>query len=272
MVKFLEEFMAVAFGLAGGSFLGVVLERSNSGHQKTRPFFRRILGRSRCRRCRHQLSWWENIPVFSFVVLGGRCVHCHSPIPYWLPLIEAAGAVGGIWTLSVFFHGGAVDAFGIGMVAVSLAWVFFSDLVYGVVPDPAVIFGSIGALIYRLGLNPLRLSFRESFFQMADLLWISLLSAGFFLFLVKITRGKGMGSGDVTLAFLVGLLLGWPLAAVAIWIAFVSGAAVGALLLALKRRGFGETIPFGPFLVAGTVVAFIWGRAILDRWVLFIVK
>ena len=133
----------------------------------------------------------------------------------------------------------------IGLIVVSgvFLWIFFSDLVYGAVPDLAVASGMIGGIAVHQGE------------QFGPYLLSAIGAALFFLLLVVITRGKGMGTGDVTLAALVGFLLGWPGTVVAVWLAFVTGAFVGILLIVMKRKTLKQTVPFGPFLIAATVAA-----------------
>lgn len=142
---------------------------------------------------------------------------------------------------------------GLILVAAALIWVFFSDLVFGIVPDVAILTGSVGAVFYRLP------------FTVYGLLWPAAAAAGFFYFLVLVTRGRGMGTGDATLAFFLGLWLGWPKILVGIWLAFLLGAAVGLALIAAKRKKFGQTVPFGPFMIIGSLLAVKWGQFLLDR-------
>ncbi len=243
-------------GASVGSFLGVLIDRSNL---LLTPYSLLRLGRSRCSSCRHQLSWWENIPVVSFILLRGRCRNCRSPIPYWLPLIELAGAAAGVWlaqwasqTITVITFITIIKVIGAAAIAAALVWIFFSDLVKGVVPDWAVALGAAGALIWQIG--------------QISLIWpilIALAAAGFFWLLVLATRGRGMGTGDITLAFFLGLWLGWPQIAVAVWLAFLLGAAVALGLIAAKRKKIGQTVPFGPFLIAAAIISYFYGEKVI---------
>ena len=88
-------------------------------------------------------------------------------------------------------------------------------------------------------------------------------AAGFFLFLVFLTAGRGMGGGDVKFAFLLGLILGWPEILLAVFLAFLTGAIVGVMLILRKKKNLKETIPFGPFLALGTLITLFWGRYIV---------
>jgi len=237
-------------GTAIGSFLGVVIVRQTTNDKRQTT---NIGGRSRCDNCKRQLKWWENIPLISFVFLKGKCRTCRSPIPYWLPLIELAGGIGGIWVIREIGEIGVMGGIGAMLIAAALVWTLFSDLVYGVIPDLAIGAGVAGAILSHLS-------------NLSDLSYLlaAVGAAGFFLFLVVITRGRGMGTGDVTLAAFLGLWLGWPKILLAIWLAFVLGAIVGLVLIGLKLKRFGQTIPFGPFMIAGSIIAEIWGLTLLQ--------
>lgn len=217
-----------------------------------------ISGRSRCGSCKRQLKWWENVPIVSFFFLKGKCRTCRSPIPYWLPLIEIAGGLAGVWlagwasqTITVITFITIIKIIAAALIAAALVWIFFSDLVSGVIPDLAVAVGAIGAILSHLS-NLSRLSY----------LTAAAAAAGFFLFLVLITRGRGMGTGDVTLAAFLGLWLGWPKILLAMWLAFIFGAVAGLILIGLKLKRFGQTIPFGPFLIAAAIIA----AMVNDNW------
>lgn len=89
---------------------------------------------------------------------------------------------------------------------------------------------------------------------------------GFFLILVLGTGGKGMGGGDIKLGFLVGIASSWPYAMVAVFTSFFTGAIISIILLAIKRKKFGQTIPFGPFLALATFITLIWGEQLLTLY------
>ena len=241
-------------GTAIGSFLGVVIERSSiKGTRAKGQGLRAKESRSRCSACGHQLFWWENVPIVSFIFLKGKCRTCRSPIPYWLPLIELAGATAGAAVAAQIGHISLIGLMGLILVAAALIWIFFSDLVYGLIPDLAVAAGAVGAILSNLG-NLSNLSYLAA----------AAAAAGFFGFLVLVTRGRGMGTGDVTLAAFLGLWLGWPKILLAVWLAFILGAVAGLVLIGLKLKRFGQTIPFGPFMIAGSIIAEIWGLTLLQ--------
>jgi prepilin signal peptidase PulO-like enzyme (type II secretory pathway) len=139
------------------------------------------------------------------------------------------------------------------LVTFSLIAIFVSDLRYYIIPDEVV---------YPL------LVISLLFFPKNVL--IGLAAAGLFLLLVLLTRQKGMGQGDVKLAGLMGLILGWPKIMIALYLAFLTGAFIGVILIVLGKKRFGQIIPFGPFLTGATYLTLLYGDQIktwaLQNW------
>lgn len=239
-------FIAVIMGLAVGSFLNVLIWRLND--DKVPKFWQ---GRSICPMCRHELSWKDNIPLLSFLFLKGRCRYCWGKISWQYPVVElvTAGTFVGIGELGNWGIGGIWLS---GLAAVFIV-IFFSDLIYGLIPDEAVAAGiGLSFLSYLGHLSDLGVATATGIIS----------SLAFFLVVVA-TRFRGMGLGDVKLAFLMGLLLGWPKTLVAFWSAFVLGGMVAVFLLLLKRTKLSATIALGPFLVIGTIISALWSKQIL---------
>ncbi|MBU1199925.1 prepilin peptidase [Patescibacteria group bacterium] len=248
-------------GLLWGSFLGVVVYRTvNEGSP--------LSGRSRCDKCKKKLSWWQNIPLISFLLLRGKCFYCKKPIDWSYPLIESITAVLFVWWFvvgrSFFLLAGSpwsiVQPVFWLVVGMALLVVFLTDLKFGVISDGVNLFLFSWVLFYRLILVG------SGQMMMADLL-NAVLSAivltGFFYCLWWFTKKKGFGFGDVKFAPSIGLLLGWPRTLVGVMAGFIIGSVVGILLIFWGKKKFGQTIPFGPFLVVGIVVALLWGN---DLW------
>ena len=247
-------------GLVWGSFLNVVIYRTVKGKS---PFE----GRSKCPHCGTVIGWWQNIPLLSFVLLGGRCFKCKKKISWQYPLVEFLSGVLFLWWWMIgktfFVLSGSPwqivqPAFWL-IVGMLLLVVAVTDLVYGIIPDIINLILFSLALVYRLVL----VSAGEM--QVVDA-WKSVVVAVvitlFFWFLRWITREKGFGMGDVKLAPALGLILGWPKGLVGVMIAFISGAVVALVLMMVKKKKFGQTLPFGPFLVLGTAMALWWGETI----------
>lgn len=242
----------LVFGLAIGSFLNVVIDRLNLST------IRGVLGgRSHCDHCKKTLGWYDLIPLLSFVVLGGKCRYCHSHISWQYPLVEGAtGIVFGMWYV-VWGMGGIWGLLYYLFISSALIVIFVSDLKYQIIPDQIVYPAIVLALIYNLFFYSLP----------TEVFWGYLLAgfgaAGFFWLLYFLTSKRGMGFGDVKLAALMGLFLGFPKIVVAFYFSFLTGALAGVILILAGKKKFGQTIPFGPFLVGGTLVAWFFGERIL---------
>lgn len=245
-------------GLAFGSFATSLVYRLNT-EDKVPSLWR---SRSFCPSCKHPLSLRDNIPLLSYIFLCGQCRYCQKPIPRHYPLIELSTLATflAIWTYftRVIETTPLANVILITAIAFVFLVIFFSDLLFGLIPDEMIAVGSVTALIYQqISPGP---------FPLASLglnLLGGLFSSLAFLLVVLVTRFKGLGLGDVKLAFLIGFLLGWPKAAVAFWFSFVFGGAFAVVLLLLKRVRFSDTIPFGPFLVLGTALSALWSKQVL---------
>ena len=136
--------------------------------------------------------------------------------------------------------------------------IFFADLKYGIIPDKIIFPAIIVSFLYLiLNTNYLILPYLLSAFG----------ACFFFLFLFLITKRRGMGFGDVKFAFLMGLILGFPKIVVGLYVAFLTGAIVGCILIAWrKKKLFGTSIPFGPFLAIGVIVAIFYGEILIQNF------
>ena len=243
-------------GSVVGSFLNVVCDRM------TRR--RSILGRSHCDWCRTTLSTVDLVPIVSFVSLGGRCRTCHRSISVQYPLVETVTGLAFAASFYAQASGGILD------LAALLYWLFILsifiivavvDLKFSQIPTTLVFLAALVALFY-------------DYFYLSSgdfVIWVvaAFLLALAFLAVAVVTFGRGMGSGDIPLAFLIGLFLGWPKALEAIFLAFLGGAIAAILLLVLGKKKFGQTIPFGPFLVFAATVSLFWGQELLNWYLSF---
>ncbi len=240
-------------GLVIGSFINCLVYRLN----REKNLKSLVLGRSYCPKCRKGLDWYDNIPVLSFVFLRGHCRHCHQQIAYHYPLVEIVTAV-----LSVvlyyfsFLNSGSwlLFSYQLFLLYVFIA-LFVSDLLYFTLPDLLIYPSYLVVGIYLISKG-----------EWTNFL-VGIVTLLFFLFLVLVTRFKGMGLGDVKLAFLMGLFLGFPKTLVALFLAFLTGALAGVILILLGKKKLKSRIPFGPFLVLGSWLAFFWADKI---WPLFL--
>lgn len=246
------------FGLVWGSFLNVVIYRTTQG---TSP----LSGRSVCPKCKKMISWKHNIPLISFFLLRGRCAECGTKISWQYPVVEFMTGIMFVWWFLVgrsFFllfghpwiYVQPVFWLVVGML---LLVIFIADLRYGLIPDQVSLPLFILALGYRLGLV---MSHQMQSTDLVNAVISGLVLMLFFYCLWYFTKGRGFGYGDVKLAPSLGLLLGWPRTLTGMFIAFILGAVVAVIMLVLGRKKFGQTIPFGPFLILGTVASLLWGQ------------
>ncbi len=278
-------------GLCVGSFLNVLIERLPKGEGV-------VGGRSHCPKCGHVLAWRDLVPLLSFVLLKGRCRYCGQKISWQYPLVELA--TGFIFASSLFllstFHLLNPSSILYLLSSVFLIPIFVIDLKHGIIPDkivfPAVLIALSAQLLapsFRIlnlcrdlkndigGLGPylLQTDFfrRYAWLELRPLLWTllgSLILYSLFFILHSLFKGRALGGGDVKLAFLVGLITGWPNMIVAVFSAFLTGAMVSVILILVGKKRFGETVPFGPFLVLGTYIALFFGDKILGWYLGFL--
>jgi len=252
-------------GAAVGSFLNVIIYRTARSQTWVR-------GRSHCESCRKTIAWYDNIPLISFFALGGKCRYCKKTLSLSHPVVEGLTGILFVWwyVAGFMFFQLTQQPFNVLQplfwlaVGLILLAITIIDLRAMIIPDGLVIALFILTLLYRLGLTGMGVM------QTQDLInaLISMVAAGAFFFtLWLITRGKGMGFGDVKLAVPLGLLLGWSKVLVWIFSSFTIGALVGVALLALGRVRFKQAVPFGPFLVLGALLSLIWGDQLFGWYV-----
>ncbi|CAN5325826.1 A24 family peptidase [soil metagenome] len=224
--------LLLVFGLVIGSFLGALSYRLP----------RRISiseGRSECPNCHRQISWFDNIPLFSFLFLLGKCRNCKQKISFRYPLIELSTAI-----IFIIIGFNIVHL----IIASVLIAIFVIDLETQIIPDELVF---IGIVVFLL-----------AGFSFINLL-AGLLSALILLLLNIMTKGKGMGLGDVKLALLLGAMVGLDKFLIWLFFSFASGAIVGIMLILFKSAGLKQKIAFGPFLIIGLVLTIFFGSQFL---------
>jgi len=264
MARIIFYLIIFIFGLVIGSFLNAVIYRL----WEKKSFLK---GRSFCPHCKHTLSWKDLIPLLSFLFLRGKCRYCGKKISLQYPLVEILtgilfvlifwawdlgfdwSLVIGIWDFFTLFYLLIIGCF--------LIIIFVYDLKHFIIPDKIIfpaIFIVLGFRIWDL-IGHWSLGFEDlkPFFAAFG-------ASLFFLAIVLISQGKGMGLGDVKLAFFMGLFLGFPKVLVALFLAFLIGAIIGVGLILAKRKTMKSEVPFGPFLVIGTFIALFWAENLIN--------
>lgn len=239
---------ATLLGAIVGSFLNVVAYRLPRGESLSRP-------RSRCPACEVPIRTYDNVPVFSWLLLRGRCRSCRAPISARYPIVEAATAA--LCALVVVVEGPTARALlGIVLVLV-LVPITLIDLDLRLIPNRLTLAGSVAALAILAATAPGEL--------LAHV--IAGAAAGGFLLAAVLAYPRGMGMGDVKLAGMLGLFLGRAVGP-AMFVALISGTLVGAVIIARvgAEKGRKTAIPFGPYLAFGGLVGLLAGDALVDAY------
>ena len=243
--------LAIIGGLIYGSFLNALLWRLPEG--------KGMGGRSMCRSCGHILAWYDLFPVFSFIALGGKCRYCSKPIHIRYPIIEASvGLMMGVFFATQTMDLGLARVMGI-IGLLILVTLFFFDLLYFILPDAVVFPGIIIFGVYDLLVlqNPLQF------------LAAAFLGAAFFGILYAVSKGSQLGFGDVKLAFLIGLMFGWPVGILAIILGIWYATAYAAILLIMRKARLHDPIPLGAFLALSGILSIIFSYERLLPFILF---
>lgn len=245
-------FLSSAFvlGLVVGSFLNVCIYRIPAGLSIVSP-------PSACPKCNHQIRWFENIPLISYLFLGGRCVGCHMRIALRYPLIEAL--TGLLFVLVLYSFGLRLATPLYFLFVSSLVVIAFIDLDHQIIPD---VISLPGILIGFL------CSFFIPWVGWLDSILGILLGGGLLLSIAWlyqfIAKREGMGGGDIKLLAMIGAFLGWKAIFPVIFIASLAGSLIGIPLMLLQGADRRLALPFGPFLVLATLGYLFWGPLLIN--------
>ncbi len=255
MEQFNNEIIFFVFllGIIVGSFLNCLIWRVYKSKS--------IRGRSSCPHCGQMIRWSDNIPIFSYLFLRGKCRSCQNTISIQYPLVEF---VSGLLFVCVFilhsYSTSVLDVFlvlGIlkdWFIISVLIFVFVFDLRWYLIPDKVILPSMAIILIFNLILGG----------DWLDLAISAIIGSGFFLIQFLISRGKWIGGGDIRLGLFLGLALGeYRLTILTLFLAYFIGGMVALGLLATGKKTWSQKIPFGIFLTVATVVALFWGENIV---------
>lgn len=257
------------FGTVVGSFLNVMAYRSVHGGSL-------FSDRSRCPHCKQVLSAADLVPIVSFLVLGAVCRYCKQKISWQYPIVELVSGLLFSFTF-IFWWGEVGSTVGATQILYLVFLLFFvsvllvltvTDIVDGLLPN-TIVLPSIGAVaLYKLTATFVGTSSLGAL--SADLL-VAFSIAFFFFLIVFFSKEKAMGGGDIKLVFLIGLILGWPAITVGLFIGFLTGGFVAAMLLLIGKKRLGQTLPLGPFLNLGALISLFFGQQLLDMYLRAIV-
>jgi leader peptidase (prepilin peptidase)/N-methyltransferase len=239
-----------ALGLVVGSFLNVCIHRLPRQESLAWPA-------SRCPQCATPLRWYDNVPVLSYIALGGRCRSCRAPIPVMYPLVELVTAV---VCVAAYFLFGPSPLLGARLLfACAMIVLFVIDLQHRILPNVITVPGIVVGFILSLFLPP---------GWVASL--IGIVAGGGMLLLMaemyyRLRKEEGLGMGDVKMLAMIGAFLGWKLMLVTLVLSSFLGSFIGIAMIVLKKGDMKYALPFGTFLAIGAIVASVSGDAIL-RW------
>lgn len=247
-------------GLFIGSFLNVLADRLSKEQS--------INGRSKCDHCKHKLAWYDLIPIISFILLKGKCRYCKASIAGGHLYSEIITGVLFLltWYFSNIYYGNIYFHIINIVITAILIVMLLSDIRYQIIPDEMQI-GLIIVAIVRFVLLTIDLNqpILNQIIQYEYLILVAQFIGGGIivglplLIIFLITRGKGMGFGDVKLTFAMGLVLGLWNGLYTLYIGFISGGIVGAIILLTKKAKLKSKIAFGPFLILGFYIMLFWG-------------
>lgn len=267
-------FTAGLLGLMVGSFLNVVIHRlpkmmEREWQQQCAELtgqalpaaapYNLVVPRSACPHCNHAIGALENIPIVSYLVLGGKCKGCGHAISPRYPLVELASGL--LSAFAAWHFGPTLAALGALLLIWALLALTFIDFDTQLLPDSLTLPLLWLGLLFNLG---------QTFTSLHGAVIGAI--AGYLLlwsvyWLFKLITGKeGMGYGDFKLLAALGAWLGWTLLPLIILLSSLVGAAVGLLLIVLARHGRNVPIPFGPYLAGGGLIALFWGSELTQRY------
>jgi prepilin signal peptidase PulO-like enzyme (type II secretory pathway) len=296
---YLIVILGVIIGLVLGSFAKALADRSLENKS--------YWGRSYCPKCKHKLRAYDLFPILSYLFLKGKCRYCHKKIDksyFWIEVIQGV-LIGYLFYISaaqtpLLSDQPALILF----ILILLFKTFFitilviitlTDLKNYFIPDRVIIPSIIIGFFFLLSINLYRVFhlyyylsqndfgkyllrpdnnyFLDHVFMIFKSFGFNILTAlglgMFFFILIVATRGKGMGGGDLKLGIFIGLMLGFPNGVLAIMLGFFVGAIISILLIIFGKKSFKEIIPFGPFLVIGSLISLFWGDQIIN-WYIFL--
>ena len=250
-------FGVFVLGLMIGSFLNVCISRLPAGESVVSP-------RSRCPKCRTEIAWYDNIPVLSYVLLGGQCRKCQTAIGALYPLIELTTAV--TFTIQAMVHGDDPPLLAVRLLFTAMLIVLFgTDLqtmrLPNVITYPGIVIGLVASLFLPPGIlnSAIGAAIGAAIPWLIRYVWW------------KSTGVEAMGLGDVKMLAMIGAFLGWRQVWVVLFISSLAGAVVGVILLRLQGRSMATRIPFGTFLALAAYVASVAGEPLVD-WYLNLYK
>jgi leader peptidase (prepilin peptidase) / N-methyltransferase len=253
----LEALLALAAGLVIGSFLNVCIYRMPRDLSVVSP-------RSFCPHCEHPVAWYDNVPIFSYLVLRGHCRHCRATIPLRYPVVEAL--TGGLFFSFVLVLGPSLRSLKLCVFSALLVGLMFSDIEERILPDEFTLGGAVLGLGFA-ALVPFRDGFAMFFLPAYwNRMWVSVFEAGLGAVLpalvlwglgalyLKLRKREGLGLGDVKMVAMIGAFLGLQGTIGTVMLGSILGSVIGLIYIYGTRKDAATyELPFGSFLAAGAI-------------------
>ena len=243
---------AAVVGLIVGSYLNVVIYRLPRGLST-------VLPRSRCTACGAAIRPWDNLPLVSYLLLGGRCRVCRSPISWRYPAIEAL--TGALFLACFLRFGPRLDTLAAAVFCAAMVVLAAIDGEHMLLPDRITLPGIAVGIAVQVWVP---------WVGLRGALFGALLGGGILLAFdaayLLIRRRHGMGLGDVKMLAMVGAFLGWKGVVVTLFASSLAGAVIGLALAYRRRQGLQIALPFGVFLSCGAVLALFFGAPLVDAY------
>jgi len=249
----IEIILIVVLGLLGlivGSFSNVCIYRIPRNESIIYPA-------SHCPKCRSKIQPFDNIPLLSFILLKGRCRNCKSKISIQYPFVELL--TGLIYLIIYMGYGLSIQTLIYIILSSALIIIAFIDLNEQIIPDvislPGIVIGFI-------------LSFFVSYISFVDSV-LGIFVGGLIILIIGLVgsvifKKEAMGGGDVKLAAMIGAFLGWRYIIISLFLGFFLGALAGIFLIMTKIKSREDVVPFGPFIVLGSLITLLWGEQIIS--------
>lgn len=236
------------FGSTMGSFYHVIATRLSKGKSIITPA-------SHCEKCNHQLKWYELIPIISYIIQGGKCRHCKEKLPLSYLLMEICTGI--LFAVCYHVFGFTLELISSIIFVSSLIIIIISDIEYMIILDEVLIFSVFGIIIIDIvdvGLYETSLRVLAGLGSFATMYLVK--KVGDIMF-----KQESLGGGDIKLMFLIGLVIGYPMAICNIFFATFIAFPIALFLLIFKKDNI---IPFGPFLSMSGIILYIWGLTFSD--------
>jgi len=253
------KFILFIIGAIIGSFLNAVIYRLPRHESLLFPA-------SHCPQCGEKIDWFDNIPIFSFFILGRKCRHCKLPIPVRYPIVEILSAV--LFVIIYHVYGFSYEFLLYVTLSALLLTATFTDLEKGKIPNTVILTGAIAGFCMSLIFWPAcvppswtgwPLNFTNSL--------IAFLAGGGIMLFWAVTgkllfKKESIGAGDIKLVAMTGIFLGLQNTMLALFLSFLAATLIGIFMIVLKKARMDSRIPFAPFLASGAMVSLVYGNQI----------